>query len=243
MRRLCLLTLAATLASAAPAGAQAIATATPNVAGKPTLLHVEVDATVAPVSGRIPSALAVTAPGFSFDDRAAPKRCKQLQATLNECPRASRIGRATLTITVIQPTSIRDVPIKIVMYRGQGATVYAITFLTGWRVVPGTIDTSAGIALHFDPLPEPPPVVPEVSFAFKGMTLDLGLQRTVVTKKRIKVRKKGQRRRTRVVVRRSRYDLVHAPAQCTGSWPTSVSLSFRDGTSTPFELPVACVSG
>jgi hypothetical protein len=241
MRRLCLLTIAATLATAAPAGAQAVATATPNVAGKPTLLHFAVDGTVAPVSGRIPSALAVTAPGFSLDDRAAPKRCKQLQATLNECPKASRIGRATLTITVIQPTSVRDVPINIVMYRGQGSTVYAITFLTGWRVVPGTIDTAAGVALRFDPLPEPPPVVPEVSFAFKGLTLDLGLQRTVVTKKRIKVRKKGKRK-TRLVVRRSKYDLLHAPAQCTGSWPTSVSLSFRDGTSTPFELSAACVS-
>ena len=188
----------------------------------------------------------VAAPGFSLDMRAAPKRCRELQATLNECPGASRIGTATLTITVLQPASVRDVPVEVVMYRGQGATLYAITFLQGWRVVPGTLATTNGITLRFDPLPEPPKVAEGVSFAFKGMTLDLGLSRKVVTRKKVKVKGKrhgkgGHRRKRTVVVRRARYDLVQAPGQCTGSWATSLTLSFRDGTSTPFTLPVACV--
>jgi hypothetical protein len=243
MRRLFLLTLAATLGMAAPAGAQAIVTATPGVAGEATRLHFAVDATVPPVGGRIPSALEVAAPGFSLDMRAAPKRCRKLRATLNECPRASQIGRATLTIIVNQPGSVREVPIKVVMYRGKGTRVYAITFLTGWRVVPGTLDTAGGIALRFDPLPEPPAVVPEVSFSFKGLTVDLGLTRTVVTRKRVKLKgkRRGKRgRRNKVVVRRARFDLVHAPSQCAGSWATSVSLSFPDGSTSPFAVPVAC---
>src|SRR4051812_19024012 len=149
MRTLFLVTVAATLGIAAPAGAQAISTASPATPGQPTRLHVDIDASQPPVSLRVPSSLAVTAPpGFTLDMRAASKRCTRLQASLNECPRGSRIGSGTLLIGVTMPERSRDVPIRLVMYMSSPTRLYAVAFVTGWRVVPGVLDASNGFTLR-----------------------------------------------------------------------------------------------
>src|SRR5215212_1047234 len=92
------LALAGSLVTSVSASADATGNATPAVAGgKATTVAWAVDGLAPPVSGRIPRSLVVTAPGFRLDRRAVAKRCRELQAKLNECPRKSKIGTGTLT--------------------------------------------------------------------------------------------------------------------------------------------------
>src|SRR5690606_21286216 len=143
----------ASLALAAPAGAQATATATPNGTSSGTRLHWAVDGTVPPVDRRIPAALTMSAPlGFAIDRAALTKRCRPLDARLDEGPRASRSGSAVLTIRVFKPNGVSDLPVDIKLYMGAGRDIMAVAFLAGVRVVPGRLDTSDGIDVVFDPL-------------------------------------------------------------------------------------------
>ena len=227
------LTAAVTLAAAASAGAQAVVTATPNEPGKGTRLHWDVDAVPPPVAGRVPSSLTMTAPaGFRLDTKAAAKRCKALQARLDECPRKSRIGSALMIIGVTTPQGPRDLPVDSKLYLGRSNKVLAVTFLAGVRVVPGTIEDGDGIALTFDPLPVPP-VIPGVSYTFKRVTVDLGVSRKVARR----VRGTSRRRKVRI-------HLVRTPAECAGgSWATTAALGFADGTSAFFDAPAPCSAG
>ena len=229
-----LIALAACLASASSAGAQAVATATPNLpGGEGTRVSWAVDGLVPPVAGRIPAALVMTAPGFRLDRRAVARRCSQEQATLDECPAKSRIGTALMTIRVHRPAGdINEVPIEITLYHGAKNVMLAVAFLVGTRVVPGTLQqTDAGVVLTFDPLPEPPAIL-GVSYDFKSVSANLGASRKVTKR----VGRPGHRRRRTV-----RYSLVRTPQSCDGgAWATSVLFSFPDTTSALLPAPMAC---
>jgi hypothetical protein len=225
-----LLTTAVWATTAAAARAQAVATVTPNAAGKASRLHWAIDGAPAPINGQIPTSLRMATPaGFTMNTKAVAKRCKAIQAKLDECPRKSRIGSATLTIHVQKPSGPRDLPIRVKLYLGRKKSLLAVAFLAGVRVIPGSITASNGIAVTFDPLPTPP-AIPQVSYSFIGVTLDLGTSRTV----RKKVKGHDKRRKARI-------HLVKNPQQCaSGYWTFASSLGLPDGTTPTFNSPVAC---
>jgi hypothetical protein len=224
MRRTILLTVAAWLAVAAPAGAQGISSATPNLAGKGSRLHFEVDATLPPVGGRVPSGLSMAAPsGFVFNPAAVAKRCTQTQANLNECPPKSRIGSGALLLEVRMPEGTRDVSVSLDLFLQSNSKVLAIAFLAGARVVPGVIDSSNGLALRFDSLPSPPAFA-NVTYALKRVMLNVGTTRRVKRKQR-----------------QVRIDLIRNPTECaTGTWESSLTLTFPDATNTVLGAPTTC---
>jgi hypothetical protein len=225
------LALAGCLVTAASASAQT-GSATPAVAGgKATTVGWAVDGLAPPVSGRIPRSLVVAAPGFKLDRRAVAKRCRELQAKLNECPKKSKIGTGTLTIIVHRPAGVNEVTFDIVLYHGKGTRVLAVTEFIGIRVVPGQLTKSSGVRLTFDPLPTPPEIPGvQIGYQFKGVSASLGAKRKVV--KRVRPRRK---RRT------FRYSLVRTPKTCDwGSWAATATLGFPDGTSLPLPAPMAC---
>jgi hypothetical protein len=228
-----LLTAAISLTAAASAGAQAVTTATPNEPGKGTRLNWDVDGTPPPIAGRVPSSLTLSAPaGFVLNTKAVAKRCRPLQARLDECPAKSRIGSALMIIGVNKPSGPSDLPVDIKLYRGKSNKVLAVTFLAGVRVVPGTLDGGDGIALTFDPLPVPP-VIPQVSYQFKRVTVNLGVSRKVTRKVR------GSKKRRKV-----RLHLVRTPTECTtGTWATTAQLGFPDATTALLQAPAACSAG
>src|SRR5215211_6137002 len=143
-----LLTAAVWLTAAAAADAQAVATVTPDQAAKASRLHWAVDGTLPPINGQIPISLTMSAPpGFTLNTAAAAKRCKPLQAKLDECPSKSHIGSAVLTIHVEKPGGPRDLPIPVKLYLGPKNSLLAVAFLAGVRVVPGSISGSNGISV------------------------------------------------------------------------------------------------
>jgi hypothetical protein len=224
------------LTVATAADAQGVATATPNNAGKASRLHWEVDGTAPPISGQIPRSLTMSAPpGFTLNTAAVAKRCKPLQAQLDECPRKSRIGTAELRIHVEKPSGPRDLPVPVTLYLGRKNALMAVAFLAGPRVVPGSISGSNGITVRFDPLPTPPPI-PQVSYSFLGVTLDLRAHRTITRKASHKTKGKKARRGRKI-----RFDLVKNPPNCaSGTWAFSSTLGLPDGTAPAFTTPVAC---
>lgn len=238
MRRIPLLTIIGLLAAAAPAGAQVTASATPDKAGKASTVHFVINGSEAPISARLPSAMTLTVPpGFTLDRTAAPARCGHTRALLDECPAASQIGSATLTITVLyQGHPPRDVTFHLRMYMRSPTSVLGVTFLAGTRVVPGFLTSSSGIAVKFDPLPAPP-VFQEVSYQLKQITLTLGVTRRVhVVVKHRRPHRHSTTKRTSVL-----RSLVHNPTSCgSGSWAASVSLGFPDNSSLVLPAPIAC---
>ena len=96
MRRIALIAVASLLAAApsAAADATATATATPAKPGQPSTLHFDINGLAAPISGRLPKTLQLTAPrGVRVNLKAIAKRCSNESAKLNECPAASLIGK------------------------------------------------------------------------------------------------------------------------------------------------------
>jgi hypothetical protein len=223
-----MLAAAVWLSAATAAHAQAVATATPNASGKASRLHWAIDGNMAPVNGLIPSSLKFSAPrGFTLNPKAVAKRCTSLQAKLDECPRRSRIGSAVMTIHVDKPSGPRDLPIKIKLYLGRKNNLLAVAFLAGVRVVPGSISGLNGITVTFDPLPTPP-AIPQVSYRFLGVSLNLGTHRSVIR------RMHGRRKRIRI-------DLVQNPRECaSGGWPFSSTVGLPDGTTLGLASPVTC---
>jgi hypothetical protein len=234
MRRIILLTIAGLLATAAPAGAQVTSDATPNVAGRPSTLHFNVDGLASPIDGRLPSALKVAATRFRVNLKAVSRRCSEQSARLNECPRGSLMGRGSLLVEVTESGLIRDVPIAIKVYLHSRTSILAVAYVLGWRVVPATLNATDGIVVTFDPLPAAPPF-PGVSYRLKGISLDLGARRVIKT--RTVRRVNGTRR---VVVTKRRVSLIRNPATCRGTWPSTVSLRFPDSPVTPFDTPITC---
>lgn len=228
------LALAGCLATAVSAGADATGTATPAVAGgKATTVAWAVDGLAQPVSGRIPRSLMVTGPGFRLDRRAVAKRCSELQAKLNECPKKSRIGVGSLTIIVHRPDRVNEVTFDIVLYHGKRTKVLAVTDFIGIRVIPGRLTDSGGVRLTFDPLPTPPEIPGiQISYEFKGVSARLGAKRKVV-------RRVGPSRTRRTF----RYSLVRTPKTCgAGSWAATATLGFADGAPVRLPAPMACTA-
>lgn len=226
MRRIVLITIAGLLATAAPAAAQATSTATPNTAGKPSKLQFEVDGLAAPINGRLPSALGLTAPGFKVNLAALSKRCSTQAAKLNECPKGSLLGKGSLLIGVTAPDGARDVDIAVNVYLHSRTRIFAVAYVFGWRVVPATLKTRGRFAVNFDPLPEGPPFE-GVSYTLKRISFAFSAKRVV-------------RKRTKSGVKRRRVNLIRNPASCSGEWRSSVSLRFSDGSETPFAVPTPC---
>jgi hypothetical protein len=226
------LALAGCLLSAASAGADATGSAKPaRAGGKATTVAWAVDGLAPPVSGRIPRSLEMTAAGFQLDRRAVAKRCGELQAKLNECPKKSKVGTATLTIIVNRPDRVNEVAFDIVLYHGKGTKVLAVTDFIGIRVIPGRLTESGGVRLTFDPLPTPPEIPGiTITYQFKGVSVSLGAKRKAV--KRV-----GPRRQRRTF----RYSLVRTPENCNGgSWAATATLGFPDGSILPLPTPMPC---
>jgi hypothetical protein len=232
-----LLVAAAGLATAPAAHAQAVSTATPNTAGgRPATVSWSVDGTVAPVSSRIPASLVLAAPGFGLDTRVVFQRCKLLKAKLDECPKASKLGKGLMEIMVHRPNgTLNKLPIDIRLYQGPKTKIYAIAFLAGNRVVPGTlVENADGIVLTFDPLPDPPPI-PGVSYDFLDVSVDLGVTRSITRK----VGPKGHKRKKKFT-----YSLVTTPTDCSaGTWDAATALTFHDDTSALLPAPITCQDG
>jgi hypothetical protein len=229
MRRIILLAIAGLLATAGPAAAQATSKATPNRAGKPTKLHFELDGLASPIDGRLPSAVRLEAPGFKANLKALSRRCSQQAAKLNECPRGSLMAKGSLLIGVTEPNGTRDVDIAVNVYLHSRRQIYAVAYVLGWRVVPATLRTKGGLVVDFDPLPEAPPFE-GVSYRFKSITFDFGAKRV------IRKRSRGARRGAR----RVRVHLLRNPRRCRGSWASSISVRFPDGSGNPFAAPTTC---
>jgi hypothetical protein len=236
MRRTVLLTLALLLATAAPAAAESTTSVKPDRIGKASRVKFNLDGLAAPVSGRLPSALEVSAPGFRMDLRAVRKRCSEESAKLNECPRASRIGSGSLLVVVTAPDQTRVVTIPLTVYLRSSNRIVTVAKVFGWQVVPGTLARRGGFTMTFSPLPKGPPF-PGVSYTLKAITLDFHGRRTIT---RRKVRKVHGKRRVRVI--RRHVNLVSNPRKCGGTWATAMSLTFPDGSVTPVPAPVACSS-
>jgi hypothetical protein len=235
MRRIVLLTIAGLLASAAPAGAQATTAATPNGAGKSSKLHFEVDGLAAPINGRLPRAMELAAGrGFKLNLAALSKRCSEQAAKLNECPRGSLMGKGSLLVEVTTPDGVRDTSIALNVYLHSRTQILAVAYVFGWQVVPGILNASNGIVVTFDPLPTGA-AFPNVSYRLKHIALDFGVKR-VITKRTVR-RVNGKRR---VSLTKRRVSLIRNPATCRGSWGSSVTLSFPDGSVTPLAAQTAC---
>jgi hypothetical protein len=238
MRRTVLTALALVaglLAAAAPAAAQGVATVTPAKAGKPSALSFAVDGLAPPISGRLPSALALTAPrGFRLNVEALAKRCREQAAKLNECPAGSLMGSGSLSVIVTAPDGVREVVIPITVYLHSRTRILAVAFVFGWRVVPATLSGTDGIVADFDPLPAGPPF-PDVSYQLKGISINLAARRVVRERK---VRRVNGKRRVKVVKRR--VHLITNPRRCDGTWELSIALRFPDGSVADLPTPVAC---
>lgn len=227
MRRIVLLTIAGLLGSAAPAGAQATSSVTPDQAGKPSTLSFEVDGSAAPIGGRLPSAMELAAPGFKVNRKAVARRCSEQAAKLNECPRRSLMGKGSLLIGVTAPDGTRDVDVAVNVYLNSRARILAVAYVFGWRVVPASLRTADGFVVDFDPLPAAPPFE-GVSYTLRRISFDFGAKRVIRTRTRSGV------------VRKRRVHLLRNPSNCAGSWASSVSLRFPDGSVTPFDAPTPC---
>jgi hypothetical protein len=238
MLRLALLSIAALLAVAASASAQATSSARPGVAGEPTRLRFDVDAAAGPLAGRVPAGFTITAPaGFVLNPRAFPQRCAKVRAQLDECPATSRFGSGSLLVQVTTPEQTSDVRRGLVMYRGAGSQVWAVVDVFGRRAVPGRLETSGGVRIAFDPLPALP-AFPGVSYLVKQVTFDVGGTNVVRTVRRVR----GKGGKARRVVRTRREPVLRAPATCPGSWPSSLSFRFEDGT-VQLPAPTPCRPG
>jgi hypothetical protein len=225
MRRFALIAVASLLAAAPSAIADATTTASPAKAGQPSTLHFDINGVAAPISGRLPKALQLTAPrGVRVNLKAIAKRCSSESAKLNECPAASLIGKGQLVVEVIQQgKGMRQVSIPLTVYLHSSTRILAVARVLGWQVVPGTLSTRGGFVVSFDPLPAGPPFA-GVSYTLNRIIISLGGTRVV---------KKGKRR--------TKLTLLRNPAKCSGSWNSSVALTFRDGSPTQqIPTPIGC---
>jgi hypothetical protein len=144
------------------------------------------------------------------------------------------MGNGTLQVIVTAPDGVREVRIPIQIYLHSRTRILAVAFVFGWRVVPATLNLSDGIVVDFDPLPAGPPF-PNVSYALRAISFDFAANRVI---KKRKVRRVNGKRRVRVV--RRHVHLIKNPRTCEGSWPSSISLRFPDGSVTPLPAPTPC---
>ena len=185
------LSLAALLATAAPAAAQGVSSATPATPGKASSLHFEVDGLAPGLDGRLPTALELTAPGFKANRKALAKRCGEQAAKLNECPGRAGWARASCWSRSRRPTASATSTSRSTSTSTPSRGSSPWPSCSAGAVVPGTLSADGGITIGFDPLPAGPPFE-GVTYRLKQIAFDFGAKRTI---KQRKVRRvNGERR-------------------------------------------------
>ena len=247
MRSTLVLSVAALLAAAAPAEAQFTATATPDRAGKAATVSFNLGALEAPVNGRIPRSMTISAAGgFAINPKAIPKRCTQEEATLQppDCPADSKIGTGSIAVIVTIPGKApRPATFPITIYRAPANGVYALMFIEGYKAVPATISTSGGLSLAFNPLPTVSTFGGLFTVTVQSISVSLGGSIVVATRKRVRGTGHGKhKRKAHFVTKRTRYNILSNPSHCGGNWPATFTLGFPDGSSTTLNAAIACTS-
>jgi hypothetical protein len=227
-------TLPATLlcfaAIAAPAAAQGTATATPNTVKTGTSLHIELDATQPPVSGRLPTQTVLSVEkGFKLDTKAVAKRCTKAQADEDACPARSRVGNATVVATYAG--SDYTIPIRLYLAKPRQAgdlagfaavaTIFGSDTAVMGRVVKATTDPYGMSVI----LPTPGGDLSSFPISFKSFSADMGATRVVKKRKH-----------------RKRHWLIRTPSACTGTWASNAVFTFGDGSTAEVLAPIACTS-
>ncbi|MEA2124090.1 MAG: hypothetical protein QOI80_872 [Solirubrobacteraceae bacterium] len=237
--RTLIVTLCAFGAIAAPAAAQATATADPNTVSAGTQLHQELDATGEPVNGRVPTQTVLSIEkGFALDTKAVAKRCKETQAQQDKCPAKSAIGTAEIRAAYTGYDIV--VPVRLFLAKPQQpgdlagfaavATVVGSTRATMGRIVTAEADPY-GISVI---LPSPAGDLSGFPITFKSFKSDLGASRVV--KKR--VGRKGHKH-----IKRTRHFLIRTPPTCTtGTWASNAVFTFSDGSTAELLAPIACTA-
>ena len=232
-----LATLICFLAVVAPAAAQATATATPNKVGKGTKLHIELDATQPPVSGRIPTSTTLSAQaGYRFNGKAVAARCTLEQAQQDACPVKSGIGTAVVTAEYGGMTF--PVPLRLYLAKPQQAGDLAAfeavaTLLGSTYAAEGRIVRTTTAPFGLQVILPTPGGLGSFPATFKAFKADVGVSRTVKVKKG-----RGKKRRTV----RVRHNLITNPKTCTGTWASQAAFTFEDGSTATVDAPIACVS-
>ncbi len=233
--RIPLATLLALLLSAAPASAQATATATPDTAGKGARIHIELDASQPPVSGRLPTSttLSVQA-GFRFDGKAVAKRCTPAQAQGDTCPARSKAGTATATAAFAGTAYPVDLRLYLAKPQQPGdlAGVAAVaTVLGAPRSALGRLVRTTAAPFGLQVILPTPGELAGFPLTLTHFSADIGARRTVKL-----TRGRGSRRRTR----RVRHFLLSNPRICAGTWAAAADLAFADATTATLDAPIAC---
>jgi len=231
--RIPLATVVAFLLVVAPAAAQAIATATPNQAGKGSQLHLELDATQAPVSGRLPTSttLSVQA-GTRFDAKAVLRRCTAAQARQDACPANSRVGAALVTARVYGRSY--PVPLRLFLAKpqqaGDLAGVAAVTTVLGSpQSAMGRVVKTTVAPFGFQVILPTPGDLSGFQVTFERFTADIGTSRVITVKRK-------QRKPKKV-----RHHLITNPKTCSAPWASRAEFTFADGTTALLDAPIACV--
>ncbi|MEA2221212.1 MAG: hypothetical protein QOJ35_3838 [Solirubrobacteraceae bacterium] len=260
MRRITLTTTAAlVLMLAATARAQDTTITgglTPNTAGAPSRVHVEVSGLAPEVAGSLPESVTLGVQrGFALDARAVAVRCAGAALTSGQCPAASRIGSgqavvhasgflnqdipATIAIFLADPVQPGDVASAVVVISAASLSRAVRTRL----VAPPT--GPFGYELRLEGIAAAVPTFPGVSFTLKSLSLDLGAGRQVTktTYKRVRVTRHGRRVTVRrKVKRRVTYTLLRNPKTCAGAWVVRLTVRVA-GTDRVRDIPVACAPG
>ncbi|MGI8624525.1 MAG: hypothetical protein ACR2NB_13830 [Solirubrobacteraceae bacterium] len=218
---------------AAPAAAQATATATPNQAGKGAKVHLDLDGTRPPVSGRVPTAttLSIQA-GYRFDAKAVANRCTPDQAKSDACPAGSRAGTATVVATYAGMTF--TVPLRLFLVKpqrpGDLAGVAAVaTVLGAPQSAVGRVVRTTAAPFGLQVLLPTPSDLSSYPVTLRSFKADVGAHRTVTV---------GRRKRRHKV----RHDLITNPKTCSGTWAAQAAFTFSDGSTGTLDAPIACRS-
>ena len=240
-------------AAEAPPGAVSLS---PNVAGKGTHLRVDVGSDVLAQNsgGERPRSLSLFGTrGLKIDPRAVRSRCTDAQADAFDCPASSRVGEGSAqgrAEGVIIPGGGFDFTAKIDVFltapreRDDVAGVVLLVSepQSGQRfnakgrilkVAGGTFGSETrfeGLSGGGGELP------PGVTVRLNRVEMRVGASRVV--RKRVTVRRNGQRRR---VIKRVRYSFLTNPRTCTGSWPYRLRVEYPNRTD-DFDGNVACRS-
>jgi hypothetical protein len=226
-------------AIAAPAAAQATATATPNTVKTGTMLHTELDASGEPVNGRVPTQTVLSIErGFALDTKAVAKRCTHSKAQQDKCPPKSAIGTAEIQAdyngyTIVIPVRLflaKPVePGDLAGFEAVATVLGSINATTG-RIAPATVDPY-GISVI---LPSPGGDLSGFPITFKSFKSDLGATRVIKTK----VGRKHHKH-----IKKTTHSFIRTPPTCaTGTWASNAVFTFGDGSTAEVLAPISCVS-
>ena len=231
-----LATVAAFGAMVAPAGAGTTATATPNTTRSPAVLHVELDGTQPPVSGRFPERVVLSLQkGFRLDLKAIARRCPRSQVEGDAqgagCPAKSAIGSGLILAHYLGIDT--ELPLRLFLAKRQrrgdvaGVVVASTTQGGQHQAAMGRI-VRAGTHPYGLSVIVPVPVSdlygsPVMLTSFSA---DLGANA------------KGRPLSRRV--KRRRHHFLRTPKTCTGAWASNGAFVFRDGSTATVDAPIDC---